>query len=286
MEINTKLFLTYGLLMCSILSIWIDFYLKQKIKINYLLLLLSAIFGLTFNFINVFSFMLIVIMVVILSYKNKITNSFIPGILLFIISVLMFLHKFPGFNNYMLITKKVLSQNAVPYSMYLNFDKALVGIFIINYFGGLATSLEEWKDILKKYIGIGSATILLVITISFLFKYIKFDPKLISFLPIWIITNLLFVCIPEEAFFRGFLQKNISNFFNFEGGGILAIIIGALIFGLGHFSGGIKYILLATVAGFGYGYAFYKTKRIETSILIHFSLNLIHICFFTYPSLI
>lgn len=44
-------------------------------------------------------------------------------------------------------------------------------------------------------------------------------------------------------------------------------------------------MLFATIAGIAYGYAYVKTKRIETSILVHFNFNLAHFIFFTYPVL-
>jgi membrane protease YdiL (CAAX protease family) len=43
--------------------------------------------------------------------------------------------------------------------------------------------------------------------------------------------------------------------------------------------------MLATVAGIGYGYAYYQSGRIETAILTHFLLNAAHAVFFTYPAL-
>ncbi|NLW46303.1 MAG: CPBP family intramembrane metalloprotease [Firmicutes bacterium] len=47
----------------------------------------------------------------------------------------------------------------------------------------------------------------------------------------------------------------------------------------------MKYVFIAALAGIGYGYAYHKTQRIETGILVHFALNLVHICCFTYPAL-
>lgn len=44
-------------------------------------------------------------------------------------------------------------------------------------------------------------------------------------------------------------------------------------------------MLLAFVAGMGYGWIYYRAKRIEASILTHFTLNFLHILFFTYPAL-
>lgn len=64
----------------------------------------------------------------------------------------------------------------------------------------------------------------------------------------------------------------------------MVILVGVL-FGLAHVGGGYTYAMLATVAGIGYGYAYYRSGRIETAILTHFLLNAVHAVFFTYPAL-
>ena len=169
--------------------------------------------------------------------------------------------------------------------MYLNFDKALVGIFILSFYNELAAGVKTWLEIIKGASIIGVPTIIPAITLALALGYIRFEPKILSFLPMWMAVNLLLVCVAEEAFFRRLIQGNLSKILNFKGGRILALLVASLIFGLGHFGGGLKYVIIATPAGIGYGYAYHKTQRIETGILIHFALNLVHICFFTYPAL-
>jgi membrane protease YdiL (CAAX protease family) len=57
-----------------------------------------------------------------------------------------------------------------------------------------------------------------------------------------------------------------------------------VLFGLAHIAGGWRYVALATVAGAGYGTVFYRSRRIEASILAHFTLNAVHFLLFTYPA--
>jgi hypothetical protein len=59
----------------------------------------------------------------------------------------------------------------------------------------------------------------------------------------------------------------------------------ALLFGLAHAAGGWRYVLLATLAGTGYGLAYRRTVRIESAILAHFAVNVTHLLLFTYPAL-
>ncbi|WP_419656688.1 putative CAAX protease family protein [Desulfosarcina variabilis str. Montpellier] len=47
----------------------------------------------------------------------------------------------------------------------------------------------------------------------------------------------------------------------------------------------LKYVILATAAGWGYGIIFQRTGSIDASIMTHFGLNTTHFIFFTYPAL-
>lgn len=41
----------------------------------------------------------------------------------------------------------------------------------------------------------------------------------------------------------------------------------------------------ATLAGIGYGLAYWRSGRIEAAILTHFAVNAAHFVLFTYPAL-
>ena len=90
-------------------------------------------------------------------------------------------------------------------------------------------------------------------------------------------TNLFFTCVAEEAFFRGFLQRELGRaLVGFGGGQPLAVGGSAALFGLAHWAGGWSYVLLAALAGLGYALAFRASGRIEMAILAHFGLNAVH----------
>ncbi len=118
------------------------------------------------------------------------------------------------------------------------------------------------------------------------FKFIHFDPKFPSCFWIWAPVNLFFTCVAEEAFYRGFLQKKLSQYLiKVPFSQIISIVIASFIFGFRHTSKFDVMILFAMIAGIAYGYAYAKTNRIETSIFVHFSFNLTHFLLFTYPAL-
>lgn len=63
-----------------------------------------------------------------------------------------------------------------------------------------------------------------------------------------------------------------------------AVVIAAALFGLVHFPGGWAYMLVAGIAGLGFGIA-YRYGGLLAAVVAHFGLALIHIGLFTYPML-
>jgi membrane protease YdiL (CAAX protease family) len=204
-----------------------------------------------------------------------------------ILSFLLGAHLLPGFQNPALVRDLVLSAGASPYTRYLSFDKALVGLLLTGLLGeGLLHSRRDWLEALQRAAPWILATIVLVLGLTYALGYVALAPKWTSFFWPWAVTNLFFTCLAEEAFFRGFLQRELSRtLMGFGGGQLLAVGGSAALFGLAHWAGGWSYVLLAALAGLGYALAFRATGRIETAILAHFGLNTVHFLLLTYPGL-
>ena len=62
------------------------------------------------------------------------------------------------------------------------------------------------------------------------------------------------------------------------------MLLAATVFGLAHWGAGWHWVLLATLAGIGYGLA-YRFGGLAAAIAKHFGLNLLHFGLFTYPML-
>jgi membrane protease YdiL (CAAX protease family) len=98
-------------------------------------------------------------------------------------------------------------------------------------------------------------------------------------------NNLTVVALVEEALFRGYIQGGLSERLkNFPHGDKLALITAALLFGLMHTGLGPVWMILASLAGIGYGLA-YRFGGLLAAICVHFMLNLVHFFLFTYPML-
>jgi membrane protease YdiL (CAAX protease family) len=278
---------TYGFLCASILSLWIN---KRPI-VWALLLAVACGFGLLSHRIDIVGIAVMAILGgTLYSYFNLKINRVPKATLtcfILLFAVVLFHHHAPGFNNWKIVSQVQLSPDSVPYSTYLNFDKTLVGFFILLWGVQLSQSKKDWQNIVKHLVPLFCIGAVVMLTASYLLGYIRWDPKWPPFLAIWAAKNLLFTCLAEEALFRGFIQKELVRIFTGKRwGAFAAILIASVLFGLDHFWGGPKYILLATLAGLFYGTVFYKTGRIESSILFHFLLNLTHITLFSYPALV
>jgi len=207
-------------------------------------------------------------------------------LLFFILAVIALLHEVPGIHNWLILSQHQFSVDSVLYSKYINYEAPLIGFSICAFGLPLVQSWKEGWNLFKSIAPLILTTMVCLITSSYLLGYIRFDYKLTNIATLWLVMNLLFTCVTEEGLFRGFLQTILCQWFaEVKHGQSIALTITAIIFGLAHYAGGIRYIFLASIAGLFYGYAYLKTKRIEASIFVHFTLNTLHFIFFSYPAL-
>jgi membrane protease YdiL (CAAX protease family) len=199
--------------------------------------------------------------------------------------VLFGLHAVPGFNNPLIVRDVILSTGAEPFSLYLNFDKTAAGLVLLAFFyKGHLSSRQQVREAIRAAAPVIGASILFLIGTSFAVDYLRFAPKLPNIAFIWVMNNLFFVTLSEEAFFRGFLMTRLESVLSpAPKARSVALVLSAAAFGLAHFAGGLAYVCIATVAGIGYGLAFQRSGRIEMAILTHFAVNVTHFFLFTYP---
>ena len=280
----------YYLLFSSILLLWVPS--VKGFNFWKLILLIFLVVGFLFNFIDIVALgSIIILYTLLLLYKREWRNYFVRFLLFTLIIFLagaLQSHIIPGFNNYLALKSVQISEHGIPYTLYFNIDKSIVGLLILGVTHQTIRNMRSWKNALTSIMKLFIPSSLILIGLSNILGFVNFDPKFPELIYLWAPVNLLLVCVAEEALFRGMIQRELSNIRKFSGScswAIAPIILASLIFGLAHFPGGWKYVLLSTVAGFCYGWAYYKTDRIEVSIILHFLVNLTHFLFFTYPAL-
>jgi membrane protease YdiL (CAAX protease family) len=197
-------------------------------------------------------------------------------------------HVVPGFSNVLIIRDVVLSPDALPYTLFLNFDKAQIGLFLLAFGPPLIASREEWLAMLCVTLPRLLVVIGVVMVCALAIGEVRLAVKWPTFFPFWAWANLLFTCAAEETLFRGVIQRRLQGTSSptgeTTGRYVAGLLIAGVVFGAAHFAGGWSAIVLASIAGVGYGWIYWRTSRIEASILAHFLLNTTHILCFTYPA--
>jgi len=131
-------------------------------------------------------------------------------------------------------------------------------------------------------VGVLVSAVILLIYVAVLYGYGRYSGKSLIFnglsLP-FILVQLMLVALPEEVFFRGFLQQKLGNTVK----GVIAV---SFLFALAHFV-----TLCLTGDGFSVcgqavltffpslvmGYLYMKTGTLWASIVFHFLANIVHI---------
>ncbi len=220
-----------------------------------------------------------------LTGKLKGIPRFITILVAILLSVLLMGHFFPGFYNWKIATNLQLSKNAHPYSLYLNYDKPFIGFFPLALSIPLLSRLHL-RSVFVKTVALTTLGVIVLVVLALYFHLVEIDPKFPHITWVWLIANLFLVVIPEEAFFRGFLQRELSDYLNTKWGGPLSVIAVSLFFALLHFTfiRDLGFLSLTFIASLVYGSIYQMTRSIESSIFCHYLFNVIHFFYFTYPA--
>ncbi|AHG21645.1 CAAX protease [Chania multitudinisentens RB-25] len=194
-------------------------------------------------------------------------------------SVALFYHLIPGFNNPLMVVQEKAGPLSAPYSLYYNFDKALVPFLLLACLPTLFNAGRADKKVgARAWLILAlcvPAVLLLAVALGGLKIELHMPPWILAFM----MANLFFVSLAEEALFRGYLQQRLRPWL----GAYPALLLTALLFGAAHFAGGLLMIIFATLAGGIYGLAWMWSGRLWVPVIFHFGFNLTHLLFFTYP---
>jgi membrane protease YdiL (CAAX protease family) len=191
----------------------------------------------------------------------------------------------PGFARAVVFDHHRFTPDAAPFSMSLNFDKTGAGVLIMLWVVGARRlhrlDRAQYAVVLK----VLAALVAVIMPAAVLSGFVAFEPKWPAGGWVWAVNNLFFVCLAEEALYRGFLLDALLRALPKRRIAVAgALALSSVAFGLAHYRHGPVNVALAALAGVFYGYAFVRTGRVRTSMLVHFGLNLIHFIFFSYPA--
>ncbi len=188
----------------------------------------------------------------------------------------------PGFASLTLSPAVPLKPGSQPYALTLNPGKALVAAALLLWLVPLARTPQDWRA-LRPALPVAVVTAIGVLLAGWALGHVSPAPGLpaLGLSLGWAALNLLVVCTLEEGIFRGLLQRSLTRWLP----AWARIGVAAALFGLAHGAGGAALVLLAMLAGVGYGLAYERAgQRLEAAILAHFALNALHFALFTYPA--
>jgi len=198
----------------------------------------------------------------------------------------LFLHVVPGFENTVVLDGVVLGPGAAPYTRFLNFDKGVAGLFLLGLYVPARTShdplFRRAVDLPWRF----GLLVLLELSLIVALGFARWDPKLPAWWWAWVWSMVFLTALPEEAIFRGVAQQWVAERLGEASHAmLLPPVIAGTLFGVAHVAGGPAYVVLATVAGIGYGWIYASSGSMAAAIAAHAGLNTLHFLLFTYPAL-
>jgi hypothetical protein len=155
-------------------------------------------------------------------------------------------------------------------------DAGLYGFLAIRQLSGTGFNFclkwSDWKTGLRELVFFAPAVIVLGLALGFIHPHRNL-PGIGSALLRWILI-FFFTAVPEELFFRAWVQNLLER----RVGRRAALVLAAILFGLSHFNKrsarfNWRYVLLATIAGVFYGRAWRENRRVPASTITHASVD-------------
>ncbi|MFZ0421118.1 MAG: CPBP family intramembrane glutamic endopeptidase [Candidatus Sulfotelmatobacter sp.] len=155
-------------------------------------------------------------------------------------------------------------------------DAGLYGFLAIRQLSGTGFDFHlkwsDWKTGLRELLLFAPPVILLGLALGFIHPHRNL-PGIGSALLRWV-AIFFFTAVPEELFFRAWVQNLLER----RLGRRAALIIASILFGLSHFNKrsahfNWRYVLLATIAGIFYGRAWREHRRVPASTITHASVD-------------
>lgn len=155
-------------------------------------------------------------------------------------------------------------------------DAGIFGFLVVRRLDGVGFDLRlTWRDLRKgltEYCLYAVIAIPIGLWLGFLHFHAEWPPVL-NAVGAFVFT-FLFIAIPEELFFRGWLQNLLER----KLGKTAALLVTAVVFGLAHWNKRAlhfnwRYVVMAALAGVFYGRAWRAQRRVGASAITHASVD-------------
>ena len=158
------------------------------------------------------------------------------------------------------------------FNKILLLDTGIYSLLMIRQLNGVGFDLRlRLRDAgigLREFVFYAPIALLLGLTLGFLHAHAIW-PSMLHLAGAFLFTYF-FIAVPEELFFRGWMQNLLER----RMGRTSALFLTAALFGLAHFNKRAaffnwRYVILAAVAGIFYGRAWRHNRRVGASAITH-----------------
>jgi membrane protease YdiL (CAAX protease family) len=164
------------------------------------------------------------------------------------------------------------------FNKILLLDAGIYGFVLIRELGGTGFDLRlRWNDVrvgLREWALYMPIALSLGLALGFLHLHVVWPG--VALIAGASLFTFFFIAVPEELFFRGWLQNLLEKRLGRKG----ALMATAVLFGLAHFNKRAahfnwRYVLLAALAGVFYGRAWRAERRVAASAVTHATVDAI-----------
>jgi membrane protease YdiL (CAAX protease family) len=162
------------------------------------------------------------------------------------------------------------------FSKLLLLDAGLYGFLVLRRLSGAGVNLQlrarDFRVGLREFAIYAPIAIAIGLALGFLHLHAEWPGgRKIVLAPL---STFFFIAIPEEIFFRGWMQNLLERRIGRHG----ALCVTAVLFGLSHFNKRAlhfnwRYVLLAALAGIFYGRAWRSERRVAASAITHTAVD-------------
>jgi membrane protease YdiL (CAAX protease family) len=264
-------FLAFLLLGASFLSLWV----RRDPKIWGTLLGLSMLCGLAAGNIGWIGLLFVILLGILwIVYHHK------PNVALFLLlmcaSSILKMRLLPGYTPFFFTPR-----------FAIGLEGSLIGLFPLAFLVPLSRDTKDWGIALKGLI-FGCVGIVMMAMLATLSGATHWQFKLPSFIAARTLSNFFLTSMPEEGFYRGFIQTTLCKYFkNIKLGNPLALLLTSTLFTAAHmyWSPNMQILIFVFLASLLYGGVYLISGKIESPILCHFLLNFIHMILFSYHAM-
>ncbi|SFU21081.1 CPBP family intramembrane glutamic endopeptidase [Sedimentitalea nanhaiensis] len=195
-------------------------------------LVVTALLGWWFGLLTLLSILIFAILMGLAALQPLLPKRFQiagHGVLVLVCLALGF-QLIPGVDKLNIVSDAQIGPNSEKFSYSIGLEKPFIFMILL-----VAVPWVRENDHARDYRTATVALLMLVgvFLVSLAAGFLSFEFSLPRWLPIFFVGNLFLTCLPEEAFFRGYIQRGLAS----QIGVWPAIGIASLLFGFAHFAG-------------------------------------------------